>query len=304
MSKSSLWRYLDPFKYGRFLETLYLKRPITTLKPQLFIFGLPRSGTTLVYQYIVHRLKVAYFTNGVGQYPHAPICITYWQNHRYGEYQSDFQSNYGKVTGPLSPREAGGFWGRYFDMEAYSHFEDVTPAQKNSLQRTIAAIQKLYGDVAFVNKNVKHMLRLDALQKIFPNSLFLIVERDLCDVGLSVLHGRYQNLTDPTEWWSVRPPNYQQLRNLPIPEQIAQQLFTLQQQIEADLVHIHASRIFRIHYQTFCQNPEHLITQLYSALAYPHHRNPPATHFPLSHHQPQTDEELHLVELLTEREQP
>ena len=302
MTAFSPWRYLDPFKYGRFLEALYLKLPITSHKPQLFILGLPRSGTTLIYQYIVHRLKIAYFTNGVGQYPRAPIFITYWQKRRYGDYSSDFQSNYGKVTGPLSPREAGGFWGRFFDMEAYSCYEDVSLANKILLQRTIAAIQKMYGDVAFVNKNVKHMLRLDALQKIFPNSIFLIVERDLKDVGLSLLRGRYKVLSDPTAWWSVRPSGYEHIKQLSIPNQIAQQVLSLEQQMEYDLANITPARIFHIHYDSFCQNPESLIDQLHPALAEPAYHNAPVAYFPFSYHQSQNKEEEHLIRLLSNRE--
>lgn len=299
----SLRRYIDPFKYGRFLESLYLRRNITSDKPQLFILGLPRSGTTLVYQYLVHRLNVAYFTNGVGQYPHAPICITAWQKRHYGHFESNFQSNYGKMDGPLSPREAGGFWGRFFDMEAYTSAQDVPPKAERTLKRTIAAIQHLYGNNAFVNKNVKHMLRLDPLQYIFPSSLFLVVERNLADVGLSVLHGRYAQLQDPRQWWSVRPPDYEQLKDLPIVEQVACQLLSLQQKMATDLRQIEPTRIFHVQYATFCQNPEYLINQLYHPLASPGYRNPTIASFIYSQKTPKTNEERQLVELL-QKNQP
>ena len=61
--------------------------------PIIFIVGLPRSGTTLVYQYLVHRLKVSYFTNGVGSYPRAACITTFIQHIRHGDYVSDFESN-------------------------------------------------------------------------------------------------------------------------------------------------------------------------------------------------------------------
>ncbi len=81
-------------------------------QPQLFIIGLPRSGTTLVYQYIVHRLRVSYFSNAVGRYPRSPCVATLWERATKGDYRSDFASNYGATTGPAAPHEAGNVWGR------------------------------------------------------------------------------------------------------------------------------------------------------------------------------------------------
>ncbi len=293
-----LSKYVDPFKYGRFLEPLLLRRSFATDKPQLFILGLPRSGTTLVYQYIVHRLNVAYFTNGVGRYPYSPFCITAWQKWRYGHYQSSFQNRFGKTDAPLEPREAGGFWGRFFDMEAYIRYDDIPPATQQSLQKSIAAIQHLYGNTAFVNKNVKHMLRLDALAHIFPRSLFLVVERNLAEVGLSVLHARCTLLQNPHDWWSVRPPDYEQIKTLPVVEQIAHQLLSLQQKMTADLAQIDTSRIIYIPYATFCQEPEYLINQIYQPLDSPGYRNPPVPSFMLSQRKPKNEQEQQLVQRL------
>ena len=105
--------------YASLVERLLLNKRYQCSSPQLFIMGLPRSGTTLVYQYIVHRLNVAYFTHGVGKYPDAP-CITTWIQHKvHGQYQSAFKSNYGKESGAVAPREAGGWWCRVFDVNNY-----------------------------------------------------------------------------------------------------------------------------------------------------------------------------------------
>lgn len=294
-----LRRFLDPLNYLRFLEQAWLLRPAVSEKPVVFILGLPRSGTTLVYQYLVHRLQVAYFTNGVGKYPHAALLMTWWERKRYGEYRSDFQSQYGKMIGPVSPREAGGFWARFFDLEQYTRFEQVSPARIRILQRTIAGVQHLFGDVAFVNKNVKHMLRLDALARIFPHALFLIVERELPEVALSVLRGRYANLADPHAWWSVRPPDYPSLKDLSLPEQIAGQVRGLARQMDADLAQIPATRVVRVAYSAFCQEPERLIATLRPLLGHPTERNPPVSAFPISHNTPKTPEEEALLRLLS-----
>ncbi len=51
------------YRILRPLEQRMVSRAGPVPAPRLFILGLPRSGTTLVSQYIVHRLKVAYLTN-------------------------------------------------------------------------------------------------------------------------------------------------------------------------------------------------------------------------------------------------
>jgi hypothetical protein len=280
------------------VERLVLARFYYPDSSQLFILGLPRSGTTLVYQYIVHRLPVAYFTNGVGTAPYAPCVVTYAQRRRYGDYCSDFQSSYGKVQGPVAPREAGGFWNRFFDSEAYTTFAEMRPKQIRTLRNTIGCIQMLFGDAPFVNKNVKHMLRIDALARLFPRSRFLVVERPLPDVALSVLRGRYANNNSAHEWWSVRPPNYAALKDLAPEEQVAQQLIALEAQMETDIAQLVPQRVLRIQYDAFCHNPELLTTLVQQALGPLAARNPAEATFQQSHNQARTPEEVRLLELL------
>ena len=245
--------------YTTIVERCLMKKRYQCTAPQLFIMGLPRSGTTLIYQYIVHRLHVAYFTNGVGRFPSAPCITTFLQHKVYGQYISDFQSNYGKVLGPVAPREAGGFWCRFFDIDNYMAFDDLSEHDVCILKNTIACVQHIFERKPFINKNVKHLLRIDALSKIFPNSQFLIVKRDIADVAISLLRGRYKNLSDPRQWWSVRPPDYEKLKNFPIVEQIFYQCISLKQKMEQDISNLPKKRIIRIHYKNFCDNPEDLI---------------------------------------------
>ena len=265
--------------------------------------GLPRSGTTLVYQYIVHRLQVSYFTNGAGYYYLSPCIVTFWQWKRYGSYISDFASEYGKVKGPTAPREAGSFWGRFFGFENYVVYESVKSKDVRTLRNTIACIQWVFGDLPFVNKNVKHLLRIDALSQIFPNAVFLIVERNLADVALSIHRARYRNLADPNKWWSVKPENYELLRHLSVPQQIAGQLISLQQRMTCDLEYINSQRIIRIQYETFCKNPEAIIDLLKSSLGYVGWRSKSVEQFAISRNVSTSEEENLLVNLLTKQEQ-
>lgn len=278
------------------LERALLLRSWTSDSPSLFILGLPRSGTTLVYQYIVHRLTVAYFTNGVGRYYLAPCLATWAQHTLHPTYRSDFTSDYGSVSGAMAPHEAGRFWGRFFGFEEYITPNQVSPQDRRLMRRTIAFVQRLFGDVPFVNKNVKHILRLPALHAVFPNALFLRVQRDRTDVALSLLRARHDNLDDPTNWWSARPPNYRALQHLPLDEQIARQLAVLDEKMDADLSALPSEQVLSIDYQTFCACPDDFIQSIQSRLPRIQYRNEKVEQFPPSTNTPQSDQEEQLVQ--------
>jgi len=267
----------------------------TSAQPQLFIAGPPRSGTTLISQYIVHRLRVAYFTNGVGRFPVSPCLATWAQRFLHGEYVSDFLSQYGKVKGPLAPREAGGFWNLYFDPDTYQDHNPLSVEMTERLQRTVACVQRAFGDTPFVNKNVKHLLRLKALEEIFPQSVFLIVDRDLSDAAISMLRARHRLFGDSNRWFSIRPPDYDALSTMAPVDQIVGQYHSLVRKMETDIQKIPQERICRIYYDDFCRNPEGLIDRLIEFLGPLEYRNPAISSFPVRRNSAETDEEMDLV---------
>lgn len=287
-----------PLRLGAYagpIERLLLLSYEEPSKPQLFILGLPRSGTTLVYQYIVHRLMVSYFTNGVGSLREAPCLATFFQRKIYGDYSSDFVSRYGKVKGPVAPREAGAFWGRFFSRDDYVEYEGLSKRHVRTLRRTIACVERIFGGAPFVNKNVKHLLRIGALRRIYPESHFLIVERDRTDVALSLLRGRYETLVSHRQWLSARPPDYEYLRDLPVTEQVAGQLVSLTDRMERDLAEVPGRRLLKISYDSFCRDPESLIRQIREKMGPIGDRNGPVESFTVSRNIPESLDEKELV---------
>ena len=266
--------------------------------PQLFILGLPRSGTTLIYQYLVHRLAVAYFTNGVGRLPRSPCVVTLAQRLRHGDYRSDFRSTFGRVEGPVAPREAGAFWGRFFGYEDYVSPADVSPRAVTRLRRTVECTQWLFGDAPFVNKNVKHMLRIPALAAIFPESRFLVVERDLEAVALSILRARHANSPAGAKWWSMRPPDHAALRDLDVEAQVVGQVRSLLRRLEIDLHGLDPGRVLRVDYASFCSDPDALVAHVRAAIGPIGERNPPEPGFRCSPAEPRTAQERRLLDLL------
>ncbi len=279
-------------------ERVTLRPEARVERPVVFVLGLPRSGTTLVSQYLVHRLAVAYFTHGVGRHPKAPAVVTRLQHWLHGDYCSDFRSEYGKARGPSSPRVAGSFCGRFFGLDDYVRFEDVSEADARTLRATIAATQRVFGGAPFVNKNVKHMLRIDALARLFPDPLFVVVRRDLRDVALSMLEAHHKGLADASGWWSVKPPDHAALRELPLPEQIVGQLVSLRDRLHRDLAALDASRVFWIDYADFCASPANAIEPLRCRLEPIAYRNPAVACFAPIQREPTDPDGPRLLEIL------
>jgi hypothetical protein len=263
----------------------------------VFILGLPRTGTTLVYQYIVHRLKVAYFTNGVGRFSWIPCLVTWLQHKLYGSYQSDFKSYYGKVDGPTAPREAGSFWLRYFPKHDYL-FRPLSEQKGSDLKRKIACVRRVFNRAPFVNKNVKHLLRIRPFSTLFPDALFLVVERDMKDTALSLLRGRQEVKGDVRQWFSVRPPNYEELVELPPHKQVAHQVYALDRQLRDDLQWLSPDRYLKVSYKAFCKDPEALIDNLQEEVGPLNDAHEPINHFDISENHPENQVEEQMIEEL------
>ena len=292
-------RALDPNNWAGLAESLFICGSGQCERPQLFILGLPRSGTTLVYQYFVHRLDVAHFTNGVGKYYKAPCLTSYLQRRKHGVYISDFKSSYGRVSNPLGPREAGSFWGRFFGLEDYIPAGAVPERSAKQLRKAIHCVQRIFGNVPFVNKNVKHLLRVPALAEVFPNARFLVVERNIKNVALSVYRARMKQTSGLEAWWSVKPPRYEEIQNLPtVAEQVAAQLRSLQEQMHADTALLKQDHVCWIRYEDFCKTPELSIASVRDLLGDCGFRNDLVEGFNESNNEPLTDGESELISLV------
>lgn len=267
---------------------------------QLFLTGLPRTGTTLVSQYITHRLDVAYFTNGVKRFPLAPCTVSRWQRRLHPPYRSDFRSEYGRSKGPMAPREAGAFWGHYFDLNRYQEIAAVPAQHLEAVRRTVWRMQNIFSGAAFMNKNVKHLLRLNILATIFPKAYFLVIQRPLTDIAISMLIGRRRLSPDGSQWFSIFPRCYEAIRHLPIIEQIPRQLIDIQEKMEEDLARIDPARILTVPYGEFCQAPEALIDKIRNLCPGLREKNPAVVSFPENRHEAGDSEQQELVQLMRE----
>ena len=246
------------------LSFLEYKKLISSTKklnyPPIFIVGPPRSGTTLLYQLMVHHFHLAYFPNIADKYNTAPVIATKFGLKYCKPYVSDFTSNYGLIESWMAPHEAGGIWNRWYPTE-YNDGYNYTPAgyfddkTKHIIYQTVAGIEGLF-DAPFINKNVKHSVRIQSLVEIFPKALFIQIRRNPFDIVNSIFKSRRVRNQNVNDWWSVMPKEIHQLRDKNYLEQICGQVFYLEENIEEDIAAVGRERLNVVHYDELCDYPK------------------------------------------------
>lgn len=246
-------------------QTLVL--PTAPLLPVIFIVGPPRSGTTLVTQWLAASGRLAWPTNLLSRFYAAPYLGARIQqlltdprfNYRNELLGNDrnvsFESDLGKTRGLLQPNEFWYFWRRFFPLkwpEPLSE-EQVSKADGTGFVAGLAAIEAALGK-PFASKAMLLQYNLTLLADLLPNSIFLHVNRDPIDNGLSILRARERFWGDNTQWYSARPPGTEGLLKRNPYEQVAGQIVLTHRSISTELRALPEHRTLYIDYESFCSD--------------------------------------------------
>ncbi len=234
--------------------------------PTVFIFGLPRSGTTLLYQLIAQCLNLGYINN---------LIARFWLRPEYGIalsqavlqplQKASYKSDYGKTMGPHGPHEFGYFWQHWLkikcvdDMIAYDcHNKEI---EWSSLARVIRCMQSMFKS-GVVMKGMYAPNYMRDFQKFFTMPFFIYVEREPRDVALSILAARIAYYGRADTWWASYPPNYHELKKLPFDQQIAGQVYSLKKTHERMMKLVRPEVIMSVKYERICKAPGSVVEQV------------------------------------------
>ena len=105
---------------------------------------------------------------------------------------------------------------------------------------------------------------MQPIVKAFPDSLFIIVERDEIENGHSILEGRFKSFGNYDCWWSVEPPNIENLKRFPAHQQVIDQIRAIYRLIDLDLglMGVDDEQVLHLSYESFCLNPGQAIESL------------------------------------------
>ncbi len=173
-------------------DSIEIDRPV-------FIVGLPRSGTSLLYNLLSAADEAAYVTTSINSFPTAP-CTIEWARKKFnfnirGErfLQDSIDADFS------SPSEPALFWGKWIGRDATSLYwapkrlKDFSPEKIHEIHQDVRKILYCFGgmDAAskrrFVTKYPVFQTELEMIQDLFPDAHFIHIIRDGRQVANSLV---------------------------------------------------------------------------------------------------------------------
>jgi hypothetical protein len=236
--------------------------------PVILIIGAPRSGTTLMLQWLAESGQFAYPTNLLSRFFGAPcIGAKIQQLLTSPEYNFrdelldlsnpiSLESSLGKTKGALAPNEFWYFW-RRFIPNAEPEYLDETALKSIDGKKFLAELAAIESvtEKPFAMKGMILQFNLSFLNNIFDKAILLFIRRRPFYTMQSLLQARVHFYGTIDQWYSVKPKEYDALRKLNPYEQVAGQVYYTNRSIEEELARIDPVKWLRVDYEEFCLNP-------------------------------------------------
>lgn len=250
----------------------WMERPV---RPVVLIVGAPRSGTTLLMQWLAATGQFGYPSNLVARfYGHPGFGVRVQQAlHDYdednqiglrGPLDGAFESRLGRTLGALAPSEFWYWWRRFFV------FPDVQVLPRDAFEAAdtarflheLAEMEQAFGRPLLM-KGMHLNWHLSELAGLSERFFFLHLRRDDRFVAQSIYRSRERFFGTSQRWWSHKPPEFERLRKLAPEEQVAGQAVFTDAAVARGLQAVPEARRLAVRYSDFCAGPG----AVYAALA-------------------------------------
>ena len=237
--------------------------------PIILVVGAPRSGTTVLMQWlkacgfaVPSNLAARFSTNprfaGMLQRLLSDPSMGYRDELAVGSPGDSFASSYGKTRGVLAPHEFSFFFRRFFPVTVGEalHLEQIGACDPEGF---LAGLRG-FGSALGAPPAVKALLIQYHLELFLADPRVIIIHtiRDEADNVVSLLGHRISVAGDVREWISVRPPEYEWLRDLSPVEQVAGQVHFTNLHIGRQLRRFPQERVLSLPHGDFCAHPARL----------------------------------------------
>jgi hypothetical protein len=251
--------------------------------PVIFIVGGPRSGTTLMMQWLAASGLFGYPSNLMARFYRSPYIgaliheMLFNPDYQYKDDFSDllpftlisrFESDLGKTIGTAAPNVFWYFWRRFFDFGdcPYLNKEQQQSADTEEFVKELAAIESAF-DRPFALKGIIVNWNLEFIDKLFEKALFIHVRRSPAYQMNSILKARERFRGDRKLWWGFKTPEFADLTFKSPEEEVAAQIFFTRRAISTSFENIQENRWMSVDYERFCCNPQQFYSELSSKLS-------------------------------------
>jgi hypothetical protein len=217
--------------------------PKQVIRP-IFIVGAPRSGTNIFYRTFANHPELAWISNITKKVP-----SSLWLTRTIMLFRSDHR-----------PTEANNVWQKFVGQNDESlGREDVTVAARKYLNKVIQNNLQIFGKPRFVNKCPGNSVRIEFLQAIFPDAIFIHILRDGRAAAYSIMRSRLEH---DGNYWSVKPPGWQDLLKLPLVDACGLQWKKTVEAISRSAKYLSPDQYMEVKYEDFVARPAEIFQQV------------------------------------------
>lgn len=254
------WKILHLF--GKF-EWFFIKLIYCNKKshyPPVFIIGLPRSGTTLTYQLITNYFEVTYINNFINRHSKAPFISLLLSKIIIKNTQHNcFTSDYGYTKHPNAPSEAGKLWFRLLEInKTKGHNREINVKAKNVFA-TFIKVWTRVNKKPMVIKNLRFGQRIELIDECFPDSLFVVIKRDVFFNLQSIIVAK-DEMIKSLRSWCIDQDCLMIDDKYKLTYKIMKQI---QEMYEESLKNISSDRILELHYEDICSDSKDVLQQIH-----------------------------------------
>lgn len=218
--ENALFKTIEKYKFNLDLSHIALDRPI-------FIVGLPRSGTTMLYNLLCAHENAAFITNSINACPES-ICTIEWLrkklnlNIRGERFLADsIDTDFGSPSEPIT------LWGKWIGRDTTSLYweekrlKDFTPEKIQEIHSDVRKIIFASGGEKkrFICKYPVMQTELRMVQDLFPDAHFIHIIRDSRLAANSLLklfhltNNQIKKINHPTVKYLIPYPRVQKLQS-------------------------------------------------------------------------------------------
>jgi hypothetical protein len=243
--------------------------------PVMFVVGGPRTGTTLVMQWLAGTKVFSYPSNLLSRFYAAPsigariqLLLTdpkyAFRDELNDICQNDsYESDLGKTCGAMSPNEFWYFWRRFMPNSTprYLSPHEESQVKVDKLLAEVAAIEAVFNK-PFILKALILLFNIDLLAKAFENAVFLFIKRSELYTVQSLLEARRRFFGTTRKWYSIKPMQYEHLKKLDSIAQVAGQVYYINEALINSAESLKQSRYLEVEYEKFCADPKTVYSEI------------------------------------------
>ena len=240
--------------------------PTSEELPVILIVGPPRSGSTLIYQALASSLPVSYLNNIGGLFTHAPLVASKFFDRFLPSSAPSFKNYYGNTEKLSDPNDGFKLWDRWLGKDRYAPQQDLSHQQKVEMNHFFKLWMSIFKK-PFLNKNNRNTTCLEVLASSLENAYFIVVKRDPVFIAQSLLCAREEIQGSRTIGWGLGSNHTSRDRICKTGlHQVAEQVAWIYTNLEQQTQNIPAHRLIHVNYETFCQEPITVISEIYNCI--------------------------------------